>query len=646
MLGHRQVSEDIVTALRPPGASYKFAMAVLALGIATMVAAWIYQIRLGMGVAGISHPVGWGVYIGSFVFWVGIAHSGTLISAILYLARSRWRTAISRSAEAMTIVAIMTAGLFPLVHLGRFWVAYYILPYPSQRQIWPNFQSPLVFDVLAISTYFTVSLVFFYVGMVPDIAAARDALRQTGRQRLQQRLYHWLALGWHGTSEQWRHYGRAYLFFAALATPLVISVHSVVSWDFAAGLLPGWHSTLLAPYFVAGAIHSGLAMVLTLLIPLRKLLGFENLILPRHFEDVARVMIVTTLIIGYSYGIELFMAWYSGDVFERQFALWRLTGSWWPFYPIIVICNVLLPLLFVFKRVRTDMTLLFVISLFVNIGMWAERLWIVTTSMARDFLPHNWGGYFPTWVELTILTGSFALFFFGFLVLAKFFPAAPMSDIKTETEEEHQEGKKVRREEGKKGGDDDKLAFSPSHLPTLLPSSRIRRPSARMRTGVVGVFGTADGLLEAVDRLRDRASHGLETYTPLRLDELSSQMGRGKSPVRYWTLVGALSGLAGGFALSIGAALVNSLIVGGKHPVSIIPYCVPAFEGTILLGALGNLLGMLVHTRLPRWRTPPGYDWQFSQDKFGLFLAARPEELEAVRQVMESTSPERIDVVP
>lgn len=593
-------------------------MALLALGMGGLLLAWIYQIRTGMGVAGISHPVGWGVYIGSFVFWVGIAHSGTLISAILYLVRSRWRTAISRSAEAMTVVAIATAGLFPLIHLGRFWVLYYIIPYPSQRQIWPNFQSPLVFDLLAISTYLTVSVIFFYVGMVPDMAAARDSLQHAGRQRLQQRFYHWLSLGWHGTSEQWRHYGRAYLFFAALATPLVISVHSVVSWDFATAILPGWHSTLFAPYFVAGAIHSGLAMVLTLLIPLRRLLHFENLIQPRHFEDVAVLMIVTTLIIGYSYVVELFMAWYSGDIFEQQFAWWRLTGSWWLFYPLIVICNVLLPLLFVFKRVRTNLMLLFVISLFVNIGMWSERLWIVTTSMARDFLPHNWGSYFPTWVELTILTGSAALFFFGFLVLAKFFPAAPISDIKTEMEEEHQ-----------------KKRYAP----------RSRAVHAGLPTGVVGVFPTAHGLLEAVDRVHDRAAHGLETYTPLRLDELAVLMGKEKSPVRYWTLIGALSGLVGGFALSIGTALVNSLIVGGKHPVSIIPYCIPAFEGTILLGALGNLIGMLVHTRLPRWKTPPGYDWQFSQDKFGLFVAAPVEQFDAVRQTLESTNPERIYVV-
>jgi len=615
MSEYRRVNEVVIEALRPPGPLYKLVVAVLALGVAALVGAWIYQIRRGMGVAGVSHPVGWGVYIGTFVFWVGIAHSGTLISAILYLVRSKWRTAISRSAEAMTVVAIATAGMFPLIHLGRFWVFYYILPYPSQRQIWPNFQSALLFDVVAISTYFTVSAIFFYIGMVPDIAAARDHLQYAGKRGYQERLYRLLALGWHGGSEQWRHYGRAYLFFAALATPLVISVHSVVSWDFATALLPGWHSTFFAPYFVAGAIHSGLAMVLTLLIPLRKILHFENLIQPKHFQDVALLMIVTTSIIAYAYVMELFMAWYSGDPFEQQFALWRLTGSWRGFYPIIIVCNILLPLLFVFRRVRNNIVLLFVISIFVNIGMWSERLWIIITSLARDFLPHNWGGYLPTWVELTILVGSFSFFFLGFLVLAKFLPAAPISDIKTDIEEEQEKRQHSRRS-----------CVKPARLPT----------------GVVGVYGTAADLLDAVDQVHDHAADGMETYTPLRVKELAALMGRSGSPVRFWTLAGALCGLAGGFALSIGSALVNGLIVGGKHPVSIIPYCVPAFEGTILLGALGNLIGLLVHARLPKWKTPAGYDWRFSQDKFGLFIAAPPGRFEELRQVLESTHPEEI----
>ncbi|MGE5296964.1 MAG: quinol:electron acceptor oxidoreductase subunit ActD, partial [Solirubrobacterales bacterium] len=531
---------------------------------------------------------------------------------------SKWRTAISRSAEAMTLVAIATAGMFPLIHLGRFWVFYFILPYPSQRQIWPNFQSPLVLDFLAISTYLTVSVIFFFVGMVPDVAAARDHIRHTGGHPWQEKFYGRISLGWHGTTEQWRHHGRAYLFFAALATPLVVSVHSVVSWDFAAGILPGWHSTIFAPYFVAGAIHSGLAMVLTLLIPMRRILHLEDIIKPKHFQDVALLMIVTTLIVGYSYAIELLMSWYSGNIFEGQFEWWRLTGSIWWFYPLVVICNVLLPLLFVFKRVRSSLTLLFIISIFVNIGMWSERLWIVITAMWHDFLPHNWGPYAPTWVELTILTGSFSLFFFGFLVLTKFLPAAPMSDIKTDTEEQRQKKRYPKRPYVKR---------------------------SELSTGIVGVYDKAEEFLDAVDKVRDHAPQGLETYTPLRVDELNHVLGRGKSPVRYWTLIGAISGVIGGFALAIGTALVNSLIVGGKHPISIVPYCVPAFEGGVLLGALGNLIGLLIHARLPKWKTPPGYDWQFSQDKFGLFIAAPPARFTDLRVMLKSTNAERVYAV-
>jgi Ni/Fe-hydrogenase subunit HybB-like protein len=627
MADYQQVDQRVYHALEPPGRFYKGAVTCLALGVLGLLGAWIYQIRTGMGVAGISFPVGWGVYIGSFVFWIGIAHSGTLISAILFLVRSRWRTAISRSAEAMTVVAIATAGMFPLIHLGRFWVAYYILPYPSQRHLWPNFLSPLVCDVLAITTYFIVSVIFFYIGLVPDLAAARDHLQHTGRQPWRQRLYHWLALGWHGRADQWHHYGRSYLFFAALATPLVVSVHSVVSWDFAAAILPGWHSTLFAPYFVAGAIHSGLAMVLTLLIPMRRLLHLEDIIQPKHFNDVALLMVVTTLIIGYSYAIELFMAWYSGDPFEQQFAAWRLTGSLWWFYPLVVLCNVLLPLLFLFRKVRTNLALLFVISLFVNIGMWSERLWIVISSTAHDFMPHNWGWYSPRWVEIVVLNGSVCLLFLGFLLLAKLFPAAPVSDIKldlAEEQERHRTGNKTHRTET-----------------GIMRSPALASPSSGMRTGAVGVYRQPAELLDAIDKIRDQAPYGLDTYTPVRIEQLGSLLGRGPSPVRWWTLVGALSGLGGGFALAIGTALVNGLIVGGKHPVSITMYCIAGFEGLILLGTLGNLLGMLTHARLPRWRTPPGYDRQFSQDRFGVFVAAPAEQIEAMRRMLESTNAER-----
>jgi molybdopterin-containing oxidoreductase family membrane subunit len=302
---------------------------------------WAYQIAYGLGVTGQSVPVMWGTYLVNFVFWVGIAHSGTLISAILHLFRAKWRNPIARAAETMTVFAVCVAGLFPFIHLGRVWMVYYILPYPNERTLWPNFQSPLVFDVVAISTYLIVSSLFWYTGMLPDLATVRD--RATG---LRKQVFHILSLGWTGRYEQWRHYTRAYLFFAALATPLVISVHSVVSWDFALGIVPGWHSTIFAPYFVAGAIHSGLAMVLTLMIPMRKIFRYEDFITKDILDNIAKTIVLTGLIVGYAYGIEHFLAWYSHNAVEQESFRWRAAGPYSVQFWIMVICNTVVPLFF------------------------------------------------------------------------------------------------------------------------------------------------------------------------------------------------------------------------------------------------------------------------------------------------------------
>jgi Ni/Fe-hydrogenase subunit HybB-like protein len=616
MRDYRQISDDVMQVMEPPGRMYKVFVLLLAGGAGLLFAAWIYQIRIGMGLAGINQPVGWGTYIGNFVFWVGIAHSGTLISAILFLVRARWRTSVSRSAEAMTIFAVMTAGLFPLIHLGRFWVVYYILPYPSQRQLWPNFTSALVWDVLAVSTYFTVSVIFFYVGLIPDLAAARDHQLRTSPDGWRAKLYGKLAIGWHGTLDEWRHHGRSYLFFAALATPLVVSVHSVVSWDFAMGLLPGWHETIFAPYFVAGAIHSGLAMVLTLLVPLRKLVKLERLIKVEHFEAIALTMIVTTLIVAYAYVVEPFMAWYSGDRFEQQFSWWRFTGSIWWIYLIIVPCNVLFPLLFVFKRVRTNLAALFVIGILVNVGMWFERVWIVFTATSHDFLPHNWGSYFPRPVEFIILFGSFSFFFFWFFVFSRTLPVVPLSDVKTELGDD--EVKMVR----KKG---------------------VSTPSPAHRTGILATYASLEQFLGALERVRPLADAGIEVFSPMRIEQAERLLGRGRSPVWAWTLIGAVTGCLSGFSLAIYAASLNSLVVGGKPVVAIIPFCIVGFEGTILFGAIANLIGMIVHARLGRRRTPPpGYIARFSMDRVGLFVSCVPGRLDSLRESIRSTEPEKI----
>jgi Ni/Fe-hydrogenase subunit HybB-like protein len=424
-LTYASIDQTILNTLSRPKRYYWAIVAVLFLGVLAGAACWTYQIFVGIGVGGQNNPVAWGTYLINFVFWVGIAHSGTLISAILHLFRAGWRNPIARAAETMTVFAVCIAGLFPFIHLGRVWQVYYMLPIPNQRFLWPNFLSPLMFDVIAISTYLTVSTLFWYTGLLPDLAAIRD--RSEGRRK---KIFAALSLGWTGAHEQWRHYTRGYLFFAALATPLVISVHSVVSWDFALGIVPGWHTTIFAPYFVAGAIHSGLAMVLTLMIPLRKIFKYEKIITTDVIENVAKTIVFTGLIVGFAYATEFFIAWYSQNIVEMESFRWRAMGAYRPEFFIMVVCNTILPLLFLFKNIRRTIPLLFGISLFVNLGMWYERFVIIIGGVAHGYSPHAWGLYRPTGIEYGILIGSFCLFFFLFLLFAKHLPSVSMTEMK------------------------------------------------------------------------------------------------------------------------------------------------------------------------------------------------------------------------
>ncbi len=424
-LTYRRINELVLRTLEPPRKTYYLVLLFLLGCVGIGATSWAYQIATGMGVSGLNNPVGWGVYITNFVFWVGIAHSGTLISAILYLFRAEWRTSIYRSAEAMTVIAVLTAGLFPLIHLGRVWLAYWLFPYPNQRFLWPNFTSPLIWDVLAVGTYLTVSSMFFFIGLLPDIASARDAARG-----FRKKLYTVLSLGWQGSHKLWHHYGSAYLFFAALATPLVISVHSVVSWDFAMSIMPGWHSTIFAPYFVAGAIHSGLAMVITLLIPLRKIFRVEEIITIRNLEAMAKTIILTGLIVGYAYATEFFVAWYSNNEYEYEIFRWRSYGSYAIEYWIMVIFNSVIPLLFFFKKMRTNLITLMIISIMINIGMWFERYVIIVTSLAHDFLSYSWGLYRPSIIEFGITLGSFGWFLLLFFIFAKLLPSVAITEMK------------------------------------------------------------------------------------------------------------------------------------------------------------------------------------------------------------------------
>jgi molybdopterin-containing oxidoreductase family membrane subunit len=402
-----------------------FIAALTCLGIGAVL--MCITVAKGIGMWGLNQPSGWGDDITNFVFWVGIGHAGTLISAILFLFRQKWRTAINRSAEAMTIFAVMTALLFPLFHTGRPWYAFYwLIPYPNQRQLWVNFRSPLLWDVFAVGTYFTISLVFWYVGLIPDLASIRDR----AKNKIRKTLLTLLSLGWRGSNKNWAHYEVAYLVFAGISTPLVLSVHSVVSFDFAVSLIPGWHTTIFPPYFVAGAIFSGFAMVLTLLVIMREVFGFKQYITLNHLEKMNKIIMATGMMVGYAYACEFFIAWYSGSAFERFTFINRAFGPYWWAYWTMVTCNVFIPQVFWFRSMRRNIPVMFVISLFVNIGMWFERFVIIVTSLHRDFLPSSWGYYIPSWVEWGITLGAFGFFFTLFLIFCRLLPTLAASEIK------------------------------------------------------------------------------------------------------------------------------------------------------------------------------------------------------------------------
>ena len=385
-----------------------------------------YLLAKGVGIWGINIPVGWGFAIINFVWWIGIGHAGTLISAILLLLRQKWRTSINRFAEAMTIFAVACAGMFPLLHMGRPWLFYWLTPYPNTMGTWPQFRSPLVWDVFAVSTYATVSLMFWFVGMVPDLATLRDR----AKNRLAQVFYGFLAMGWRGSAVHWHRYETASLLLAGLATPLVVSVHTVVSFDFAIGIEAGWHTTIFPPYFVAGAIYSGFAMVMSLAIPLRKFYQLEDFITMRHLDNMAKVMLATGLIVAYGYMMEAFMAFYSGDTYEKYMVLNRMTGPYRDFYWSLIFCNVVLPQVLWLRKVRSSVPMLFVMSLVVNTGMWLERFIIVVTSLHRDFLPSSWGMYHPTRWDWATYVGTLGLFFTLMFLFVRFLPVIAIAEMR------------------------------------------------------------------------------------------------------------------------------------------------------------------------------------------------------------------------
>jgi len=411
---------------KSPNIKYFIALGItstmLLIGIICIGATFFY----GIGLWGNNNPVGWAFDIINFVFWVGIGHAGTLISAILFLFRQKWRTGIARFAEGMTIFAVMTAALFPLIHVGRPWLAGYLFPYPNQHHLWVNFTSPLLWDVFAVSTYFTVSFVFWYIGLIPDFATLRDR----AKSRIKKIVYSILSLGWRFSNRHWHNYEMIYLILAGFATPLVLSVHTIVSFDFAVSIMPGWHTTIFPPYFVAGAVFSGFAMVQNVLIIIRKIFNFEHIITLDTLEKMNKIMLATGTMVGYAYGMEFFIAWYSGSQFESFVFVNRAFGPYAWAYWIMVSCNVIFPQLFWFKKIRRNIAIMFVIAVLVNVGMWFERFVIIVTSLAHDFMPSSWAYYKPTLVDFGILIGSFGLFFTLLLLFIKAMPVISIAEVK------------------------------------------------------------------------------------------------------------------------------------------------------------------------------------------------------------------------
>ena len=428
-----KISAIVLTRPTSLGWVAGFALAFTVVMVLTVSIAWL--IIKGVGIWGINIPVGWGFAIVNFVWWIGIGHAGTLISAILFLLNQQWRTSINRFAEAMTLFAVACAGIFPLIHTGRPWMAYYMFPYPSTMGLWPQFRSPLIWDVFAVSTYGTVSLMFWFVGLIPDLATLRDR----AVTKPMQIVYGMLAMGWRGSTRHWHRYQSAYLLLAGLATPLVLSVHTVVSFDFAIAIVPGWHTTIFPPYFVAGAIYSGFAMVLTIAIPLRKAYDLEDFITMHHLENMAMVMLATGLIVAYGYFFEFFMSIYSGNKFDLYLTQMRFHGPYSHFYYMLILCNVLTPQLLWFRKVRTNVAALFVMSLVVNLGMWLERFVIVVISLTRDFMPSAWGRYSATVWDYATFAGTIGLFTMLLFLFVRVLPAisiAEMRELVHETSEE------------------------------------------------------------------------------------------------------------------------------------------------------------------------------------------------------------------
>ena len=602
------VTRDICAPMdgKPTGLWWgAFALSFTALVIGG--AAVCYQIATGIGTWGLNKTVGWAFDITNFVFWIGIGHAGTLISAVLFLFRQKWRTAVNRSAEAMTLFAVICAGIFPVIHMGRPWLAFWLLPYPNTRgPLWVNFNSPLLWDMFAISTYFIISAVFFYVGLLPDLATVRDR----GRPGWRTRLARLCSLGWNGSERTWHRHETVYLLLAGLATPLVFSVHSIVSMDFATSVIPGWHTTVFPPYFVAGAIFSGLAMVLTLMIIARKVMRLENYITVPHIDMMCKLMLAMGCLVGLAYATEFFIASYSGNPYEQFVFINRALGPMsWAFL-LMIACNVLMPQLLWFRSVRQNIKIVFILSILINVGMWFERFVIIVTSLHRDFLPSSWAHYTPTLIEVATLIGSFGLFFTCFLLFCRFIPVIAMAEVKGVM--------KVKR---RKAEDAVPQAESSTSDHTLLAK-----------------FDQGEDLLKATAEVRQRGYRIIDVFSPHAIHGLDRAMGLKPSRLTWVCFICGMTGALGMLWFQHWTAAVNWPIdVGGKPWNSLPAQVPPAFETAVLLAGLGCVFAMFAASRLFPGKRPRIIDPRVSDDRFVLVIDRSDPEFNtaAVREILD-----------
>lgn len=603
-----------------------FGFAMAASGL--LAAGMFVVLTWGVGVWGVDIPVAWGFAIINFVWWIGIGHAGTLISAILLLLRQDWRTSINRFAEAMTLFAVANAGLFPLLHLGRQWKFYYLLPYPDTLGAWPQWRSPLVWDIFAVLTYFTVSLIFWYVGLLPDLATLRDI----GRSRRVKRWAGLFSLGWRGDATHWQRYQSLYLLLAGLATPLVVSVHSIVSLDFAVGIVPGWHTTVFPPYFVAGAIYSGFAMVFVLALPLRTAYGLKDLITTRHLNAMGKVMLASGLIVAYGYLIENFSAFFSNDKFEIAQAKTRWFGPYAVLYWGTLICNVAIGNLLWFRWVRVHALPLFLVSAAVLLGMWLERFVIIAVSLHRDYVPAAWGMYYPTIWDWALLLGSLAFFLLLFLLFIRLVPMIAASEVR---ELLHEVGRPAT-----------------VTLPTELPAAANPPDQPSNPQGAIAAFLEPHDLVTAVRRTRQAGYSRLNAYTPFPVQDLPQALGLKRTRVPLFVLLGGLAGAIGAFYMQYYSATVSYPWNIGGRPLNSWPSFIPlTFELGVLGGALCGLLAMLIANRLPQLYHPilnaPGFE-RASQDRFLLSIEAADPRFDSRETLafLHSLQPEYAELVP